>query len=172
MRYLLIFPNCFRALRLLHVAISLVAVAFITAGCASTPTKSAPVPAASPSNDTPAPTVQDVSTLGTPVNVGSWFKIQGYNSVWVRQQRPRILITLKKTAWDEIDGAREGRATLIIFDAGGAGVKERQKNIVIQEGQTRQVFGVEVELKTAFEAYRDGRYEPMVEMKVVQVGGN
>jgi len=116
--------------------------------------------------------VQDVSTLGTPVNVGSWFKIQGYNSVWVRQQRPRILITLKKTAWDEIDGAREGRATLIIFDAGGAGVKERQKNIVIQEGQTRQVFSVEVELKTAFEAYRDGRYEPMVEMKVVQVGGN
>lgn len=110
--------------------------------------------------------------MGTPVAMGEWFKIQGYNSAWVREPRPRILISLKKTAWDEIDGAREGRATLTILDAGTGAGGERTKNIVINEGQTRTIFGATIELKTAFEAYRDGRYEPMVELRVMGSVGN
>ena len=105
----------------------------------------------------PVAKVVDYSAEGRPVALGSWAKIVGYNTVWV--QGTSVLITLKTTAWDEIDGAREGRATLII----GQGAET--KTIVMQEGQTRTIAGLQLEVKTAFEEYLEGRYEPMVELK-------
>ena len=139
----------------------------ISCGTTKPDTAAAP-PKAAPSAPDKVTSGPDITRLGAPIDVGVWSKIVGYNSVWVRQAQPRVLITLKKTAWDEIEGVREGRATLTVLDATGSAEGSQKRNIVMQEGQSRTIYGVTIELKTAFEEYRDGRYEPMVEFRIVQ----
>ncbi len=99
----------------------------------------------------------DYASRGRPVALGSWEKIVGFNTIWLKETQ--VLVTLKTTAWDEIDGTREGRATLVITH------QDKPKTIVIREGQTRIVSSLQFELKTAFEEYKEGRYEPMVELR-------
>ena len=105
---------------------------------------------------TPIPQI-DYASRGRPVALGSWEKIVGFNTIWLTETQ--VLVTLKTTAWDEIDGTREGRATLVITR------QNTSKTIVIREGQTRTISGLQLELKTAFEEYKEGRYEPMVELR-------
>ena len=129
-------------------------------GCGTTQSSVPPKPAKGAASKTSAPVrPADLSGRGRRVQSGAWVKLMGYNTVWV--DGTVVLITLKKTAWDEIEGAREGRATLVI-EAGA-----EKKTIVMREGQSREVAGIQLELKTAHEAYNDGRYEPFVEFKVV-----
>ncbi|MEC8022381.1 MAG: hypothetical protein VX223_00505, partial [Myxococcota bacterium] len=58
----------------------------------------------------------DYASRGRPVALGSWEKIVGFNTIWLKETQ--VLVTLKTTAWDEIDGTREGRATLVITHQG------------------------------------------------------
>ena len=149
-------------------AISIVTMLIIMSCGATKPDTAAAPPKAAPSAPEQVTSGPDITRLGEPIDVGVWSKIVGYNSVWVRQARPHVLITLKKTAWDEIEGVREGRATLTVLDATGSADASSKRNIVMQEGQSRTIYGVTIELKTAFEEYRDGRYEPMVEFRIAQ----
>ena len=102
----------------------------------------------------------DYANLGRPEPLNWEIDAKGFTSIWLKDTK--LLVDFRKTAWDEIAGTREGRATFD-FKLGG-----EQKTLTVSEGDTKEVFGFTVTVILAHEAYLEdsGAYVPHVKFKI------
>ncbi|MFT5432624.1 MAG: hypothetical protein ACI9OJ_003326 [Myxococcota bacterium] len=112
--------------------------------------------------------VSDLSLHGTPVELGQTIEITGYRTVWFRGTR--LLVTLEKTAWEEVAGDRDGRATLktVMDEASG----KTETRLTIDEDASKDSKGFRFKVLHADEVYEEARstYSPQVKFVVTRLG--
>lgn len=138
----------------------MVACALSLAACGPPKTYTGPI------RDQPAKKVVvkavDLSERGIPVKLDQPIEMIGYMTVWV--QGTRLLVTLETTAWNEVDGEREGRARLGL-ELGG-----EKQSVTIEEEEVRSWNGFKIRVDHADEKYRDGRgtWDPHVKLTITR----
>ncbi len=105
----------------------------------------------------------DRSNEGSPVGLAEKIELKGYQTIWVRDTR--MLCTLLKTSWDEIDdSSREGRMTITCNLGTGA------REVTIDEGASRTMFGFKIAVSYAYEYYNPnkGTYVPHAKFTITK----
>jgi hypothetical protein len=97
----------------------------------------------------PEPPKIDYARLGRPVKLGATIELLGSEAVWLEGEP--LIVTLEQTMWDDVMGARAGRAKLRFMQDG------KDTALTIPEGGSKVAFGYTVTVTLAHETYNKAR---------------